>query len=353
MAGDGAAKARRQVEATISGTAKRDDVSEVKFRVAAPKLGGEVAWEAPGAHEQHFIASSTKLFTLAIVLRMRERRWLALATRAAEILPSDLLRGLNTFGGTDHWDAYTVEQLLAHTTGIPDYFESPLKDGKTFFERMATEDFGWTLADALAEARRREAAFAPGRDRAVYSDTNYQLVGAIVESLSGKSFAETLREEVLDPLGLRDTYMFTEATLDRWDDLSPMLIGSRAPRVPRAMASVGPDGGIVSTTADTMRFLRAFAGGELFPAEALGDVTAYWNRIFQPLRYGVGVMKFELPALMTGFRKVPPMLGHSGASGHVMFWMPGHDVYVVGTVNQAEKRSLPYRTMTRIAIACR
>ncbi len=353
MADERASKAARQVEGVIAGTAKRDDVSEVKFRVAAPKLGGEVAWEAPGARRQHFIASSTKLFTLAIVLRMRERRWLAFETRAAEILPSDLLRGLNTFGGTDHWETYTVEQLLAHTTGIPDYFESPLKGAPTFIDRMRTEDFGWTLADALEEARRRKATFAPGRDRAVYSDTNYQLVGAIVESVSGKSFAETLREEILDPLGLADTYMFTDATLDRWDEVSPMLLGPRAPRIPRAMASFGPDGGIVSTTADTMRFLRAFAGGELFPAAALADATAYWNRIFQPLRYAVGVMKFELPALMTGFRKVPPMIGHSGASGHVMFWAPGHDIYVVGTVNQAEKRSLPYRTMTSIAIACR
>ncbi len=353
MTDERASKAARQVEAIIAGTARRDDVSEVKFRVAAPKLGGEVAWDAPGARPQHFIASSTKLFTLAIVLRMRERRWLAFETRAAELLPSDLLRGLNTFGGTDHWEAYTVEQLLAHTTGIPDYFESPSTGGPTFVERMATEDFGWTLADALEEARRRRAIFAPGRDRAVYSDTNYQLIGAIVESVSGKSFAETLRDEVLDPLGLADTYMFTDASLDRYDGISPILFGARAPRIPRAMASFGPDGGIVSTTADSMRFLRAFAGGELFRAEALADATAYWNKVFQPLRYGVGVMKFELPALMTGFRKVPPMLGHSGASGHVMFWMPGHDAFVVGTVNQAEKRSLPYRTMTRIAIACR
>ena len=344
---------RRDVEAVVAATARRGDVGEVKFRVVAPALGDEVAWEAPGARRQHFIASSTKLFTLAIVLRMRERRRIAFTTRAAEILPSDLLRGLNTFGGADHWDAYTVEQLLAHTTGIPDYFEGPLKGGPAIIERMVRADFGWSLGDALEEARRRPAAFAPGSDRAVYSDTNYQLLGAIVEGVSGMSFAETLAEEILDPLGLTDTYMFTDVTLDRYDTISPILFGRGAPRIPRAMASFGPDGGIVSTTADSMRFLRAFAGGELFAPEAIGDVTARWHRVFPPLRYGVGIMKYELPALLTGFRKVPPMIGHSGASGHVMFWAPGRDLYVVGTVNQAGKRSLPYRTMTRIAMACR
>jgi CubicO group peptidase (beta-lactamase class C family) len=218
---------------------------------------------------------------------------------------------------------------------------------------MAQVDFGWTLGDALEEARRRQAAFPPGRGRAAYSDTNYQLVGAIVEAVSGKGFAETLREEVLDPLGLADTYLFTDATLDRYDTVSPILFGRAAPRIPRAMASFGPDGGIVSTTADSLRFLRAFAGGELFPTGVLEDVTAYWNRVFTPLRYGVGIMKYELPALLTGFRKVPAMIGHSGASGHVMFWAPGRDLFIVGTVDQAEKRSLPYRTMTRIAMACR
>ncbi len=349
MAGDAAAK----VESLVAGTARRGDVGEVKFRVSSPGVGGEVACGSPGTHRQHFIASSTKLFTLAIVLRMRDRRWLALETRAAEFIPSDLLRGLNTFGGRDHWDAYTVEQLLAHTTGIPDYFESPLKGGRTFLERMVDADFGWTCVDALEEARRRPATFAPGRDRAAYSDTNYQLLGAIVEAVSGKSFAETLHDEVLGPLGLADTYLFTPTTLGRYDEISPIRFGSRAPRIPRAMASFGPDGGIVSTTADSLRFLRAFAGGELFPLDALEDVTAYWNRVFPPLRYGVGVMKYELPSVMTGFRKVPPMVGHSGASGHVLFWMPGRDLYVAGTVNQAEKRSMPFRLLTRIAIACR
>jgi CubicO group peptidase (beta-lactamase class C family) len=345
--------AARDVEAIIAATARRGDVGEVTFRVASPRLDDVVAWKAPGARRQHFIASSTKLFTLAILLRMRERRWIAFETRAAEILPSDLLRGLNTVGGVDHWEEYTVEQLLAHTTGIPDYFEAPRDGGPTFVERMVREDFGWSLADALEEARRRRATFAPGRDRAVYSDTNYQLLGAIVEGVSGRSFADTLVAEVLDPLGLADTYLFTDATLARYDTISPILFGARSPRLPRAMASFGPDGGIVSTTADCMRFLRAFAGGELFAPDAIGDVTARWNRVFTPLRYGVGIMRYELPALLTGFRKVPPMIGHSGASGHVMFWAPGRDLFVVGTVNQAEKRSLPYRTLTRIAIALR
>jgi D-alanyl-D-alanine carboxypeptidase len=325
----------------------------VKFRVASPLLRRELEWVAPGSHAQHFIASSTKLFTLAVVLRLHERGVVDLETRAIEILPEAMLRGLNTFGGVDHAAEYTVEQLLAHTTGIPDYFEGETKGGATFMERMAGQDFGWSLDDALEQARRGKARFAPGRDRAVYSDTNYQLVGAIIETVSGRTFEAALRDEILDPLGLADTYMFSPATLDRYEGISPFLLGRRRLQVPKAMASFGVDGGMVSTTADCLRFLRAFAGGELFGTALLAAVTARWNRIFPPLRYGVGVMKFELPAVLTGFRKAPPLVGHSGASGHVMFWNPQRELFIVGTVNQAAKRALAYQGMTKIAVTCR
>jgi CubicO group peptidase (beta-lactamase class C family) len=343
----------KRITALLEQTAARTDTVEVKFAVGSPLLGEDLTWAEPGSKPQHFVASTTKLFALAVALRLHERGELRLGTPAVEILPEATLRGLNTYGGTDHAAEYTVEQLLAHTTGIPDYFEGKAAGAQTFIERMAAADFGWTLEDVLEQARRGKAAFAPGDAKAVYSDTNYQLLGAMIEAVCAKPFADVLRDEVLDPLGLADTHMFTVDTLDRYDTISPFLLGQRQLHIPRAMASVGIDGGIVSTTADCLRFLRAFAGGELFSAESLATVTARWRRIFPPLQYGVGIMKFELPALLTGFRNVPPMIGHSGATGHVLFWNPARELFIAGTVNQVSKRSLPYQAMTKIAILCR
>jgi CubicO group peptidase (beta-lactamase class C family) len=337
----------------VEQAAARTDTVEVKFAVGSPLLGEDLVWAEPGSRPQHFIASTTKLFALAVALRLHERGALTLGTRAIDILPAATLRGLNTYGGTDHAAEYTAEQLLAHTTGIPDYFEGKTASAQSFIERMAAADFGWTLDDVLEQARRGKAGFAPGDAKAVYSDTNYQLLGAMIETVCGKPFADVLRDEVLDPLGLADTYMFTSATLDQYDTISPFLLGAGQLRIPLAMASVGVDGGVVSTTTDCLRFLRAFAGGELFSAASLAAVTARWRRIFPPLQYGVGIMKFELPALLTGFRKVPPMLGHSGASGHVLFWNPERQLFIAGTVNQVAKRSLAYQVMTKVAILCR
>ncbi len=334
-------------------TAARSDTVEVKFGVASPRLDADLHWAEPDSRRQHFIASTTKLYTLTVALRLHERGVLPLGTRAIDILPEATLRGLNTFGGTDHAAEYTVEQLLAHTTGIPDYFEGKAGGASTFMERMIAADFGWSLDDSLEQARRGKPTFAPGETKAVYSDTNYQLLGAVIEQVCGAPFATVVRTETLEPLVLTDTYMFSPDTLDRYESVSPFLVGQRQLHVPLAMASFGVDGGMVSTTADSLRFLRAFAGGELFSPASLALATARWRRIFPPLQYGVGIMKFALPALLTGFRKVPPMLGHSGASGHVLFWNPDCQLFIAGTVNQAAKRSLVYQVMVKAAMLCR
>jgi hypothetical protein len=63
-------------------------------------------------------------------------------------------------------------------------------------------------------------------------------------------------------------------------------------------------------------------------------------------------MRFALPRYYTMFRRVPPMVGHSGASGAVLFFVPELDLYVSGTVNQVKRRSLSYNVMVRLVMAC-
>jgi CubicO group peptidase (beta-lactamase class C family) len=189
---------------------------------------------------------------------------------------------------------------------------------------------------------------APGK--AFYSDTNYQLLGAIIEAMTGDTYAAALDGGIVTPLGLTRTYLFSQATVDRYDTVSPLLMDTTPIRIPQVMASVGADGGIVSTAAESLRFLRAFMAGELFPDEYLADMQRPWRRIFFPLQYGLGLMRFSLPRVMSGFRSVPALIGHSGASGAVAFYAPKTDLYVAGTVNQVKKRSLSFQLLTRIAM---
>jgi CubicO group peptidase (beta-lactamase class C family) len=329
---------------------RRTDTANLAVAVSQPSTGW--TWTYGDVHAQYFIASVTKLYTAALVLQLVRDRLVELDERIARYLPADTVRGLNLIEGVDRSGGITVRHLLSHTSGIADYFEGRGADGTTTFGRALEGGPGWTTGEAVAIAKAEmRPHFAPGAPgRAVYSDTNYQLLGAIIEAMTGDSYAAALETGIVAPLELGRTYLFSQATAGRYDTVSPLLMDTTPIRIPQVMASVGADGGIVSTAADSLRFLRAFVAGELFPGEYLADMQRDWRRIFFPLQYGMGLMRYALPRAMTGFRAVPPMIGHSGASGAVAFYAPKIDLYVTGTTNQVKKRSLSYQLLTRIVM---
>ncbi|MDH5184796.1 MAG: serine hydrolase, partial [Gammaproteobacteria bacterium] len=59
----------------------------------------------------------------------------------------------------------------------------------------------------------------------------------------------------------------------------------------------------------------------------------------------------RLPAIYRLFAKIPDMVGHSGASGAVLYYIPKLDLYISGTVNQIKKHSLPYQAMVQMVMA--
>ena len=236
---------------------------------------------------------------------------------------------------------------MAHTSGLGDYFEGKRAGGPSTFKQVLEDDFGWTVNEVinwtyLVPKGRRGAGH--------YSDTGYQFLGALIELLDHRTFAQSVHERVVTPLGLNSTYVFSLDTLDRYDKVAGLFNGNTRLFIPHAMASVQADGGIVSTLADGQKFLRAFFEGHLFPEEFMTEVACDWHAIFRPLDYGNGLMRFQLPRLLTGFRSLTPFFGHSGASGTVMFRNPGLDLTIVGTINQIRKRSLPYRLMVRTVL---
>ncbi|GAA4907713.1 CubicO group peptidase (beta-lactamase class C family) [Stackebrandtia albiflava] len=330
--------------------AAKPHVSEFGFAVTQPSTGFE--WSHGDPDRPFFVASITKLYTVAIVMRLRRQGALSLDTPAAAILGHDTMRGLNVHGGRNHGSVITVRELLTQTSGIPDYFEQRRPDGGTFLDDMLRADAAWSFEELIGMARAMPSGFPPSAPgRAQYCDTNYQLVGRIIEVVTGDTFARALDAHVLTPLGLHDTWLFTPDTLDRYDEVSPILNGRERVRTPRTIASFPPDGAVVSTPADQLRFLRAFIGGRLFPAEYLAEMTAHWNPVFSrltPIDYGIGVMRLRLPRWQSPLSPIPAMIGHSGAFGNVLYHVPEYDLYVSGTVNQLRPRSLPHVVLARL-----
>ncbi|MCM3629696.1 beta-lactamase family protein [Paenibacillus glycanilyticus] len=218
-----------------------------------------------------FIASTTKLYITAVLLRLREQDKIRLTDKVSLYLDKNRISGIHHYQGIDYSDELTIEQLMAHTTGLPDYFQQKGKGGRSLEDSlMAGHDQAWSLDSVIEEVKRMKPRFSPGtKGKALYSDTNYQLLGRIIEIVTKHPLNDVFKEYIYKPLSLSRTYMYT----DRQDQTPQPLYYKESPlHIPLAMASFGPDGGIVSTADELMRFLRAFFEGELFPGSYLNDL---------------------------------------------------------------------------------
>jgi CubicO group peptidase (beta-lactamase class C family) len=295
--------------------------------------------------QPYFIASTTKLFTTAIILRLKSEGKLSLDDKISKYLQSNILSGLHVYKGNDYSNDLTIKHLLAHTSGLPDYFQDKGPNGKSLADEIANgNDQFLTFEQVIDRTKTMRPKFPPGaKNKAHYSDTNFQLLGKIIEIITEKSYAENCNEFIIKPLGLSKTYLYQDPT-----DSRPKTLYYKAKElhVPKAMASSGPDGGIVSTSADMLTFIEAFFTGKLFPVAYISDLQE-WNKIFFPFQSGVGIHKFKLPWLFNPTGAIPYFIGHSGLSGALAYYSPKENLYVVGTVNAACP-DISHRTMIEL-----
>ncbi len=195
--------------------------------------------------------------------------------------------------------------------------------------------------------------FVPGRhddSEAHYSDTNFRLLAAVAAEVAGDPIEVLFDKLIFTKLGLEHTYPYAAVVNDGAPPPAASFAGADPLQVPAFLASHTPDGGVVATVADSLRFLRGFYGGELFNRNM---VTLRWNRIFRPFRYALGTMRLEIPRLLSPFRAVPPFLGHAGSTGSFAFFIPARDLYVAGTVDQSDAPRKGVQLMLRVAHAVR
>lgn len=286
-----------------------------------------------------FFASSTKLM-LATVLHQLAGEGLDLDAPLVSVVPvTDLL----IRDGVDLTGAITIRQLMTHTSGLPDYLGSADPRRGLMGALLHGRDRGWSRAEALEMARGMAPAGRPGQmRRAAYSDTNYQLLDAVIEAVEGAPLARVLERRLFRPLGLTQTWLYADP-----DDRRPVSLRyrDRPLAIPQAMASFRGDGGLVTTTREGLAFLRALWAGAFGPADWL--TRGPFRPVFFPVAYGQGVMRFALPRWMTLLRRFPALYGHSGHSGAALFHAPEAGVTIAATVNQIDRPGTVFRLMLK------
>jgi D-alanyl-D-alanine carboxypeptidase len=294
-----------------------------------------------GPHDPYFIASSTKLYIATLVLQLHEAGIIHLDDRLVDTTNVNLTR-LHT--RPSDVAKMTIRHALSHTTGLPNYLEDRRRFGgpSLLQDVLANGDRTWGINEVIKRTRQLGPRFAPGApNKAHYSDTNYQLLGHLIEHVTQQRLAQVLHERIVSPLGLRHTFLFDQAQ-HRIENVQPFMIEGAPASLPGLMTSVGADGGMVSCAADGVKFLRALTSGVLVRPSTWQLATNQWNRIFFPFQYGLGVMKFALPRALTGFQDLT-MIGHGGATGSLLFVAPQHNAIIVGTINRLEPRRLAYQ----------
>ncbi len=329
----------QDLQRLIDAEARKKDTHAVILRVQSGD--GRVDFKgASGAAvpDKRFpIASVTKMFTATLLMQLTDEGRITLDQPVHRLLRHVDLSGLHVVKGVDHGAALTLRDLLHQTSGLADYYESDLaadlKQGK---------DRSYDLEDVLAMTRALPPQAAPGSGRSYYSDTNFQLLGAVIEAVTGQSFDQALQARICKPLGLRTTKLLQGSDMGL-----PVYHKDRRLHVPQILTSMGPDGGLVSTLDEMLTFLRAFMQGKLFKPNNAAAMRQ-WTPLFFPLQYGYGLMRIKLPGWMTLFRATPELIGHSGASGSFAFYAPEPDVYLIGTFNQTDAPRRPIGFMLSV-----
>ena len=146
-------------------------------------------WNIPNETDTKFrLGSITKQFTAALVLQLTEQGKVKLDGKISDYLP-DYRK--------DVGDKITVHHLLTHTSGIPSYTSQP-----KFFEDVSRNSF--VVADFVKKYASGDLEFEPG-SKFSYNNSGYFLLGAIIEKVTGKSYEQVLKENILDPLEMKNT----------------------------------------------------------------------------------------------------------------------------------------------------
>jgi len=346
--------------------------------VAVERLDGSFRWigvagnaspvGTPMREDTPFhLASVTKLFIAAAVMKLRERGRVGLDEPISAYLPETLIGGLHRKDGVDRTGDITVRNLLGHTSGLPDCLEERPKGGRSLIERVVREgDMAWTVED-LARIVRDDLTphFPPQREgakrqRARYSDTNYQLLIAIVEAVTGLPLDRAFEELLFGPLGLRHTFLPGHAPPEPTPEPATLWFRDRPLQIPLALRSFGD---LYGTAGDTLAFLRGLVRGEVFDDPAtLAEMQRRWIRFGLPhdraalrtpgwpIEYGLGMMRFRfrLPRVRTPSGERPALIGHTGSTGSWLFHCPQLDLLLSSTVDQATAGAVPFRFVPKL-----
>lgn len=274
--------------------------------------GTDAGGNPPGPDDSFRVGSITKVFTAVLVMTLVDAGAVDLDAPAQDYVtrvgvPSDV----------------RVRDLLQHSSGIANY-----TDIGSFWDDVTSDDGRvWQpdeIIDIVDGAVRR---FEPGSEFG-YSNTNYILLGMLIEEVTGMPYASVLDDTILEPLGLDDTYLAGSQDGAGPFDGFTRIFGDPSTPIRDDYTSIATSawaaGAMVSTPVDLHRFLSALFAGELVSGSLVTEMTANDE-------YGLGIERrvTEGGAVVHGhsgsIAGYHTFVAHSPATGSTGFWVATSD----------------------------
>jgi CubicO group peptidase (beta-lactamase class C family) len=269
-----------------------------------------VEWDIPNSPTTHFrIGSITKQFTAVTLLLLEERGKLKLSDPVSAHLPD----------APAAWSKITLHHLLTHTSGIPNVTNDP--------EFILWKLQPTTVLQMVGRFRDLPLDFPTG-DRHVYSNSNYIVLGLIVETITGQKFGEFLIENILNPLGLNNTGFDSNLRLLPRRASGYIRRGDQLLNAPYSDMSVPhAAGAMYSTTHDLWHWAEAIFGDKLL-------TPASRAKLLSPARdnYALGVRVTVFQG-----RKIIEHGGNISGFSSFLRHYPEQGVTVVALANQSTR----------------
>jgi CubicO group peptidase (beta-lactamase class C family) len=264
------------------------------------------------------LGSVTQQFTAMAILELQEEERLNIQDSVCKYIPDC----------PDDWQAIKIVNLLTHTSGISNFTELPDYESRSMLPT--------TVPELLARLKRKPPESKPG-EKFKYSNSGYQVLGAVIEKVSGKPYAKYLAEHIFVPIEMRDTGYDSSTSI-----LSHRASGYRQSVETGAwlnatyidMSIPFSAGGLYSTVEDLYRWDRALYTEKLISKKSL-------NQMFTPYRDGYG---FGWRILKEFQRKVLMHAGRINGFSAAIRRYPDDDacVIVLGNVEDIDTEKISH-----------
>lgn len=202
------------------------------------------------------IGSITKTFTATMIMQLVDEKKLTLETKLSKFYPK-----------IPNADKITIHHLLHHRTGIPDF----LNDDPTVGEFIYAEN---KKEDLVKRIENYTSAFEPNSQHK-YSNSNYNLLGYIIEDITKKSFSENLNTRIVKKIGLKNTSFPTKIDITKNEGYSFAYDGKTWEKTPEWSSNLAFSAGAMSsTTNDLNLFLEALLEGKLTSKSSLEQMKS-------------------------------------------------------------------------------